>query len=395
MRKTKIVCTIGPACDSEETLRAMMLAGMNVARLNFSHGTHAEHQVRIDRIKKLRAELDLPIAIMLDTKGPEYRIGTFADGKIELHSGDTFTFTTEPVTGNAERVSVSYAGLAQDLEPGNTVLVNDGLIALTVTATTDTDVICRVTAGGVLSDRKSMSFPNKVLKQTFLSEQDKSDLLFGIENDVDFVAASFVSRKQDLADLNAFLRANGGEDISVIAKIENQLHHRAHRAADLALPRPDGHHRPDHERARLPQARPLMGHHARYERGVREHRRAVLPRAAGQSAGDAARKGRQGHHHRRHHQRPQRQHEHHQGRVRIRLPGCAAGTQRTPAHGRAKAGRTAAARRTEGAALARRSRARRKATRKYTRLPSPARESSRGAGYYAICLHNDIYINDE
>lgn len=222
MRKTKIVCTIGPACDSEEMLRAMMLAGMNVARLNFSHGTHAEHQVRIDRIKKLRTELGLPIAIMLDTKGPEYRIGTFENGKIELHSGDTFTFTTEAVAGNAERVSVSYAGLAQDLEPGDTVLVNDGLIALTVTATTDTDVICRVTAGGVLTDRKSMSFPNKVLKQTFLSEQDKDDLLFGIENDVDFVAASFVSRKQDLADLNAFLRANGGEDIAVIAKIENQ-----------------------------------------------------------------------------------------------------------------------------------------------------------------------------
>ena len=133
MRKTKIVCTIGPACDSEETLRAMMLAGMNVARLNFSHGTHAEHQVRIDRIKKLRAELDLPIAIMLDTKGPEYRIGTFADGKIELHSGDTFTFTTEPVTGNAERVSVSYAGLAQDLEPGDTVLdmgTGSGILAI-------------------------------------------------------------------------------------------------------------------------------------------------------------------------------------------------------------------------------------------------------------------------
>ena len=222
MRKTKIVCTIGPACDSEETLRAMMLAGMNVARLNFSHGTHAEHQVRIDRIKKLRAELDLPIAIMLDTKGPEYRIGTFENGKIELHSGDTFTFTTEAVTGNAERVSVSYAGLAQDLEPGDTVLVNDGLIALTVTATTGTDVVCRVTTGGVLSDRKSMSFPNKVLKQTFLSEQDKRDLLFGIENDVDFVAASFVSRRQDLVDLNGFLRANGGGDISVIAKIENQ-----------------------------------------------------------------------------------------------------------------------------------------------------------------------------
>ena len=222
MRKTKIVCTIGPACDSEEMLRAMMLAGMNVARLNFSHGTHAEHQVRIDRIKKLRTELGLPIAIMLDTKGPEYRIGTFEGGKITLDIGDTFTFTTEPVTGSSERVSVSYPGLARDLEPGDTVLVNDGLIALTVTDTTDTDVICRVTAGGVLSGRKSMSFPNKVLKQDFLSEQDKRDLLFGIENDVDFVAASFVSRKQDLADLNAFLRANGGGDIAVIAKIENQ-----------------------------------------------------------------------------------------------------------------------------------------------------------------------------
>ena len=178
--------------------------------------------MRIDRIKKLRTELGLPIAIMLDTKGPEYRIGTFEGGKITLNTGDTFTFTTEPVVGSNERVSVSYSGLAKDLEPGDTVLVNDGLIALTVTDTTDTDVICRVTAGGVLSDRKSMSFPNKVLKQDFLSEQDKSDLLFGIENDVDFVAASFVSRKQDLADLNTFLRENGGEDISVIAKIENQ-----------------------------------------------------------------------------------------------------------------------------------------------------------------------------
>ena len=222
MRKTKIVCTIGPASSDPAVFADMCRAGMNVARLNFSHGTHAEHQAKIDMIKQVREELGLPIAIMLDTKGPEYRIGTFENGKIELHSGDTFTFTTEAVTGNAERVSVSYAGLAQDLEPGDTVLVNDGLIALTVTATTGTDVVCRVTAGGVLTDRKSMSFPNKVLKQTFLSEQDKRDLLFGIENDVDFVAASFVSRRQDLVDLNGFLRANGGGDIAVIAKIENQ-----------------------------------------------------------------------------------------------------------------------------------------------------------------------------
>ena len=222
MRKTKIVCTIGPACDSEEMLRAMMLAGMNVARLNFSHGTHAEHQVRIDRIKKLRTELGLPIAIMLDTKGPEYRIGTFEGGKITLDAGDTFTFTTEPVAGSSERVSVSYPGLARDLEAGDTVLVNDGLIALTVTATTDTDVICRVTAGGVLSDRKSMNFPNHVMTGPYLSEQDKKDLLFGIKNEVDFVAASFVSTKQDLLDLRNFLNENGGSDIDIIAKIENR-----------------------------------------------------------------------------------------------------------------------------------------------------------------------------
>ena len=222
MRKTKIVCTIGPACDSEETLRAMMLAGMNVARLNFSHGTHAEHQVRIDRIKKLRAELDLPIAIMLDTKGPEYRIGTFAAGHIELHDGDAFTFTTRPVEGDETIVSVNYAGLPHDLAVGDRVLVNNGLVIFEVQDLTETDVHCRVVVGGELSNRKSMSFPNKVLHQIYLSEQDKDDLLFGIRNGVDFIAASFVSCKQDLLDLHAFLNANGGEDIDIIAKIENR-----------------------------------------------------------------------------------------------------------------------------------------------------------------------------
>ena len=222
MRKTKIVCTIGPACDSEEMLRAMMLAGMNVARLNFSHGTHAEHQVRIDRIKKLRTELGLPIAIMLDTKGPEYRIGTFAAGHIELHDGDAFTFTTRPVEGDETIVSVNYAGLPHDLAVGDRVLVNNGLVIFEVQDLTETDVHCRVVVGGELSNRKSMSFPNKVLHQIYLSEQDKDDLLFGIRNGVDFVAASFVSCKQDLLDLRGFLHANGGEDIAVIAKIENQ-----------------------------------------------------------------------------------------------------------------------------------------------------------------------------
>lgn len=222
MRKTKIVCTIGPASSDPAVFADMCRAGMNVARLNFSHGTHAEHQAKIDMIKQVREELGLPIAIMLDTKGPEYRIGTFAAGHIELHDGDAFTFTTRPVEGDETIVSVNYAGLPHDLAVGDRVLVNNGLVIFEVQDLTETDVHCRVVVGGELSNRKSMSFPNKVLKQTFLSEQDKSDLLFGIENDVDFVAASFVSRKQDLADLNAFLRANGGEDISVIAKIENQ-----------------------------------------------------------------------------------------------------------------------------------------------------------------------------
>ena len=222
MRKTKIICTIGPASDSPEVFRRMCLEGLNVARLNFSHGTHAEHQKKIDMIKAVREELNLPIAIMLDTKGPEYRIRTFQDGKITLRDGDPFTFTTRDVEGNDSIVSVSYAGMADDLEPGDRVLVNNGLVIFEVERIDGTEIRCRVLTGGVLSDRKSMSFPGKVLRQTFLSEQDKADLLFGIQNGVDFVAASFVSCKQDLLDMKAFLDANGGGDIGVIAKIENQ-----------------------------------------------------------------------------------------------------------------------------------------------------------------------------
>lgn len=222
MRKTKIVCTIGPACADEETLTGLCQAGMNVARLNFSHGTHEEHRQKIELIKRVREKLGLPIAIMLDTKGPEYRIRTFKNGKIEVREGDTFTFTTRQEEGDEHHVSVSYAGLANDLQRGDRVLVNNGLLIFEVQKTTDTDVICKVLAGGEMSDRKSMSFPNKVLKQTFLSEQDKADLLFGIQQDVDFIACSFVSCRQDLLDMRAFLEANGATDIELIAKIENQ-----------------------------------------------------------------------------------------------------------------------------------------------------------------------------
>ena len=222
MKKTKIICTMGPACSNEDTLARMIHAGMNVARFNFSHGTHEEHRARMDLVKKVRRTLNAPIAIMLDTKGPEYRIRTFANHKVFLNDGDTFTFTPDEIEGDETRVSVSYKDLAQDLHPGDKVLLNNGLVIFEVVELAGNDVVCRVLVGGEISDRKSMSFPNKVLKQAYLSEQDKADLLFGIEMDVDFVACSFVSCRQDLLDVRRFLDANGGEQIDLIAKIENR-----------------------------------------------------------------------------------------------------------------------------------------------------------------------------
>lgn len=222
MRKTKVICTIGPASDNEETLSKMCLEGMNVARLNFSHGTHEEHQIKIDLIRKVREKLNLPIPIMLDTKGPEYRIKTFENKKIFLEDGDEFIFTTEDIVGNQERVSVNYSHLCEELNIGDRILVNNGLVIFEVKDLRKTEVICMVISGGELSDRKSMNFPNKVLNHEFLSEADKEDLLFGIKNEVDYVAASFVSRKQDVMDIRKFLDENGGNDIDIIAKIENR-----------------------------------------------------------------------------------------------------------------------------------------------------------------------------
>lgn len=222
MRKTKIVCTIGPASSDDTVFEAMCHAGLNVARLNFSHGTHEEHQGKIDMIKRVRERLDMPIAIMLDTKGPEYRIKTFKNEKVNVETGRSFTFTTEDVEGDEKRVSVNYAGLAEDLAVGDRVLVNNGLVIFEVREIVGRDVICEVIAGGELSNRKSMSFPNKVLKKEYLSEQDREDLLLGIKNNVDFVAASFVSSRQDVLALKSFLAENGGENIEVIAKIENR-----------------------------------------------------------------------------------------------------------------------------------------------------------------------------
>ena len=222
MRKTKIVCTIGPASNNEETLTKMARAGMNVARLNFSHGTHEDHQKNIDLLKKVREELNMPLAIMLDTKGPEYRIGTFENGKEELLDGDTFTFTTRDVVGNREIVSVSYKNLNNELEVGDKILVNNALLAFKVEKIENTEISCTVLSGGVISNRKSMSFPGRVMKQVYLSEQDKRDLLFGIKNDIEYVACSFVSSVQDVLDVKTFLKENGCTSIGLIAKIENQ-----------------------------------------------------------------------------------------------------------------------------------------------------------------------------
>jgi pyruvate kinase len=222
MRKTKIICTIGPASENEEILTKMCQAGMNVARLNFSHGSHEEHQKKIALIRRVREKLDLPIAIMLDTKGPEYRIGTFADGKVTVKDGDIFTFTVDDIVGDATRVSVNYKSLNKDLKPGNIVTVNNGMVQFRVKEIDGSDIICDCLIGGDLSNRKSMSFPNKVMSGPYLSEQDKADILFGIEQGVDYVAASFVSCKQDVLDVRHLLDENGGSDIEIVAKIENR-----------------------------------------------------------------------------------------------------------------------------------------------------------------------------
>ena len=200
----------------------MCLAGMNVARLNFSHGTHEEHAKKIELIKRVRQKLGLPIAIMLDTKGPEYRIRTFASGKVTIPDGGAFTFTTDEVEGDETRVSVNYKALHKDLKPGDIVTVNNGMVQFEVQEISGHDIRCKCLVGGVLSDRKSMSFPNKVMSGPYLSEQDKADILFGIAHGVDFIAASFVSTKQDVLDIQKLLDENGGSDIEIIAKIENR-----------------------------------------------------------------------------------------------------------------------------------------------------------------------------
>ena len=221
MRKTKIVCTLGPATDNEEVLRQMMLEGMNVARCNFSHATYDEHKKRMDMIKKLRKEVGQPVAILLDTKGPEVRVKNFKDGRVTLEEGQLFTLTADEVEGTKDKVSVTYNRLYEDLEVGMRVLIDDGLIEMTVEQVDRTNIVCRVINGGVVSNHKGVNVPDVDLSMPYISDKDREDILFGISQDVDFIAASFVQKKEDIRQLRRLLEKNGGSDIKIIAKIEN------------------------------------------------------------------------------------------------------------------------------------------------------------------------------
>ena len=222
MKKTKIVCTLGPASSSKEVISKMYDAGMNVCRLNFSHGTHEEHAKKIEIIKQIREERKIPLPILLDTKGPEFRTKTYKDGKITLKRGDKFTFTTDDIVGDETRVSVTYKHIAEVMNKGDLIYLNNGLMVFEVDEVVGNDVITTVLEGGETSNNKSMFFPDKELKLEFLSEKDKADILFGIEQDVDFIALSFVSCKEDLLSVRKFISENGGKDIDIIAKIENR-----------------------------------------------------------------------------------------------------------------------------------------------------------------------------
>ena len=221
MKKTKIVCTLGPASRQENVLRQMIDKGMNVARLNFSHGTHEYHQETIDMIKRIREDAGVPLAIILDTKGPEIRTGDFEQERVELKEGAQFTLTTRDVPGTEEIVSITYKELPQDLEPGNTVLIDDGSIELRVQKCTDTDIICDVINGGMVSNHKGINVPCVHLNMPYMSQADKDDVRFGVEQDVDFIAASFVRCEEDIKELRNFVDYYGGKNIKLISKIEN------------------------------------------------------------------------------------------------------------------------------------------------------------------------------
>ena len=222
MKRTKIVCTMGPNSDQPGILAGLIDAGMDVARFNFSHGDHEEHKDRMDRLKAVRKEKKIPVAILLDTKGPEIRTGLLENGKkVSLKEGETLVLTTEEIVGNAQRISVSYKELPADLQEGNTILVDDGLIELKVEKLSKTEITCTIVNGGDLDERKGVNVPNVSVNLPAITEKDKADILFGIQQDIDYIAASFVRKAEDILEIKRFLKENHGDHIDVIAKIEN------------------------------------------------------------------------------------------------------------------------------------------------------------------------------
>ena len=221
MRKTKIVRTLGPATNNEEKIRQLMLNGMDVARMNFSHGDHASHLATLNIIKKVREELNLPVAALLDTKGPEIRVCKFKNDRIELHTGDTFTLTTRDIEGTQDIVSITYKNLINDVQVGGRILIDDGLIELSVIKKTDTDIICRALNNGAVSNNKGVNVPDCHLTMPYISQKDYDDIVFAVENDYDFIAASFVRNAQDVLDIRKILEDHNGTDIKIISKIEN------------------------------------------------------------------------------------------------------------------------------------------------------------------------------
>ena len=220
-RTTKIVCTLGPSTEDDGILRELMRSGMNVARLNFSHGDHEYHLKNMTRIRAISQELGKPIAIMLDTRGPEIRLELFENKKVELKKGQTFTLCTQSILGNSERASITYKELPRDIHEGTTILIDDGLVSMTVRSLTDEEIVCVVNNDGVVSDRKGINVPDVDLSMPYLSQKDREDIAFGVRNGIDFVAASFARTADDILEVRRLFSQEGRTNVNIIAKIEN------------------------------------------------------------------------------------------------------------------------------------------------------------------------------
>jgi len=221
MRRTKIICTLGPAVDDEKMIRKLIQNGMDCARFNFSHGTHKEQAERIARVRGVSTELGVPVALLLDTKGPEIRLRELKDGKALLKAGQKFVLTTEEILGDENRVSITYKDLVKDVQAGSRILIDDGLIELSVEEVTETEIFCRVVNGGMISNKKGVNVPNVELSMPYISDKDYEDIVFGIENDFDFVAASFVRTADDILQIRKIFEEKNCHTINIIAKIEN------------------------------------------------------------------------------------------------------------------------------------------------------------------------------